>query len=617
MPLTPSSTRAAPLAGTAAALVALVVAPLLAFNLPPSSTVLNQAASFVGFGLWLAWAVGASPAGSTAGVNRYGAGASRQGTLALEAALALAILAALGAHFVAALPWSLALAPIAAVAAAGLVAFTAAWLAREERGAVATFRDFALGMVVACVLSSAVGLVQVFAPAWADGDVISPTYIDGRAVGNMRQPNHLSSLLLWGTVAAVWLGEARVVRKAASTALALLFLFVVVLTASRTGAVSMLLLLGWGALDKRLSRPARRLLVLAPLIYFAFWYATGVWADHTHHVFGGETRFSTQGDVSSSRIGIWSNTLALIRLHPWFGVGWGNFNFAWTLTPFPHRPVAFFDHTHNLVLQLLVELGIPLGASVCAALAWALWRAWQAARRAVRAEAPAGAAVLRAAAFMMVVLILVHSLLEYPLWYAYYLLPAAFAFGVALSRGGSDTLRRPADAATGVAPALASRAVPAPPRTRRLLFIGTALLALGGLASAADYARVVAIFAPGPWDTRSLPARIADGRRSVFFAHHADYAAATNAEHPAETMQSFATASHYLLDARLLQAWAVALDAAGDTDRARYLAQRLREFHNDQSAAFFEPCELPPAPDEALPFQCEAPHRAYRYEDFE
>ncbi len=576
----------------------------------------------------------------------------------------------LGAHLGASLPWSLALAPLAAVAAAALVAVTAAWLTRDAPQAVTTFRDFALGLVVACGLSCAVGLIQVFAPAWADGNLVSPTYIEGRAVGNMRQPNHLSSLLLWGTVAALWLGEARVVRKAASTALALLFLFVVVLTASRTGAVSMLLLLGWGALDKRLSRQARVLLVLAPLIYFVFWYATGVWADRTHHVFGGETRFSTEGDVSSSRIGIWSNTLALIRLHPWSGVGWGNFNFAWTLTPFPHRPVAFFDHTHDLVLQLLVELGIPLGLAVCAALGWALWRAWLGARRAVAAEAPPGAAVLRAAALMMVVLILVHSLLEYPLWYAYYLLPAAFAFGAALGAGSSatsastaaasvatnatgagtnstlaarlptvagtdgaspdtdspadrpdihpDTRRdtRPDTITAGLASPPTHTAAVAATRIRRLLVAGAFLLALGGLASAADYARVVAIFAPASWDTRSLPARIADGRHSLLFAHHADYAAATNTEHPAETLASFTTASHYLLDARLLQAWAVALDAAGDTDRARYLAQRLREFHNEQSTAFFEPCEVPPEPDEALPFQCEAPQRAYRFEDF-
>ncbi|HEY8710640.1 MAG TPA: polymerase, partial [Burkholderiaceae bacterium] len=113
-----------------------------------------------------------------------------------------------------------------------------------------------------------------------------------------------------------------------------------------------------------------------------------------------------------------------------------------------------------------------------------------------------------------------------------------------------------------------------------------------------------------------LAQRIDDGRRSVFFAHHADYAAATTAERPADVLQSFRRAPHYLLDARLLQAWATALNEAGETQRARYIAQRLREFHNVQSEPFFAPCEAPPKRGATLPFQCLAPTRQFDFEDF-
>ena len=34
---------------------------------------------------------------------------------------------------------------------------------------------------------------------------------------------------------------------------------------------------------------------------------------------------------------------------------------------------------------------------------------------------------------MLVVVVGLHSLLEYPLWYAYFLLPTAFALGLALA----------------------------------------------------------------------------------------------------------------------------------------------------------------------------------------
>ena len=566
---------------------------LLAFNLPPSSTFLNQAAALIGWGGWLLLLAGSLLTGSHSPhlASRSG------GLIALQAALALLLAAALASPLWAALPWSLALSSAALIGAAALAAQVAASVSRGGL-ALPAFRAFCIGMVVAGGLSCIVGLVQVFAPGWADGNFIAKSYIDGRAVGNMRQPNHLSSLLLWSTVAAVWLGEARVVRRWGSTLLALLFIFVVVLSASRTGALSMGLLLLWGALDKRLSRRARVLLVLAPLVYGLMWYGTGVWADATHHVFGGETRFTTKGDVSSSRLGIWSNTLALIRMHPWAGVGFGEFNFAWTLTPFPGRPVAFFDHTHNIVLQFLVELGIPLGLLVLGLLLYALVVATRHARQPAADDAAPGEAVLRPAAFLMVLLILLHSLLEYPLWYAYYLLPAAFAFGLCL-----------------VAPGVPRAAAAVPARTLRPLVVASLLLTMGGIASIADYYRVVVIFAP-PEGAPPLAQRIVDGRKSVFFAHHADYAAATTSEHPADVMPAFLRAPHYLLDARLLQAWATALDEAGDTQHARYLAQRLREFRNAQSAAFFAPCEAPPQPGVTLPFQCIAPTRMFSYEDF-
>jgi hypothetical protein len=139
---------------------------------------------------------------------------------------------------------------------------------------------------------------------------------------------------------------------------------------------------------------------------------------------------------------------------------------------------------------------------------------------------------------------------------------------------------------------------------------------LGGLFALYDYLGVVVIFAPPANVTSSLAERIAEGRQSRLFAHHADYAAATTAEHPSDALDAFSRAPHYLLDARLLEAWARALHEAGDDERARYLARRLSEFHNEQSDAFFAPCAEPPTTGATRPFQCQAPARPLDYEDF-
>jgi O-antigen ligase len=97
----------------------------------------------------------------------------------------------------------------------------------------------------------------------------------------------------------------------------------VVLTASRTGLVSVLILALWGLLDRRLSRPTRALLLAAPLVYALGWFGMALGRAVSHHAFGGATRLA-ETDVSGSRFGIWANTLALIRAHP--GPAWATAN---------------------------------------------------------------------------------------------------------------------------------------------------------------------------------------------------------------------------------------------------------------------------------------------------
>ena len=624
-----------------AALLAIALPALIAYNVPPSATFFNQAAAFIGWGVFLAVLAMALPPGVWP---------RSHGMASLLVALGLVLLAALAAPFWAALPWSLAWSNIGTILAAALVAIVAGALA-EAGGGAGGFRAFCIGLVVAGIASAAIGVVQVYAPQWTDGNWIAYTSLPGRAVGNLRQPNHLSSLLLWSIVAAVWLGETRAWPRPFTPLLALALLFVVVLSGSRTGALGTLTLAAWGVLDRRLSRPARVALIVAPLAYALLWEVAIEWAHLSRHAFGGETRFSAAGDVSSSRFAIWSNTFDLIRTHPWFGVGYGEFNFAWTLTPFPDRPVAFFDHTHDLPLQLAVELGLPLAAVVLLALAWALVWATRSAVAAGRVAA-VGTVPFDRAALVMVIMVAVHSLLEYPLWYAYFLLPTAFAWGLCLARPQAragevavdslmpmtgpmewrrSTTSTPAD--VDAPPELAPLAMPqetVPPeaarspsaasepsgRPSRPLLLASIALVLGGLFALYDYLGVVVIFAPPADVTSSLAERIAAGRQSRLFAHHADYAAATTAEHPSDALDAFSRAPHYLLDARLLEAWARALHEAGDDERARYLARRLSEFHNEQSDAFFAPCAEPPTTGATRPFQCQAPARPLDYEDF-
>ncbi|MBC7726041.1 MAG: O-antigen ligase C-terminal domain-containing protein [Microbacteriaceae bacterium] len=573
-----------------AAILAATIPTLLAYHQPPSATLLNQCLAVA---LWGAVAALLAPArivGSTA---------------PLLAALALVAAAAAASSGLGSLPLSLALQAIGLLAAAGVMVVAGAAAARRPSGPAA-FSALAWALLVAGVAGSVVAVIQVFLPAWADGPWIAPSGLVGRAVGNLRQPNHLCSLLLWALVAAVALHELRRLPRSVLWAVAALLVFAIELTASRTGAVGLLLLLLWGAFDRRLSPATRGLLVLTPVLYAGAYGAMAWVGEPSHLAIGASARLADGGGLSdltaggsspNSRLNIARNTWALIVAQPLLGVGFGEFNFAWSITAFPGRPTAFFDHTHSLPLQLAVELGLPLAGLVLLLLLTALVQAW---RRTARASGDAATAAR--ASLLLVLLIGLHSLVEYPLWYAYFLLPAALAWGFSLGAPAADGWVEPPGA----------RSAHQPLRRHAWLGAGAGLVvSAGGVLAALDYQRAVVIYAPGDGAV-SLAERVADGQRSRLFAHHADYAAATNPVPPDSAARGFVRAPHSLLDTRLMVAWARHLAVTGDVDRARWLAQRLREFRNPDADAFFEPCEG----GAQVEFQCQAPESAHDWREF-
>lgn len=569
--------------------IAVGLPTLIALNVPPSPTALNQVAAIAGWGLVLI-ALALHP---SVGASRFSP-LLRQ-TAPVVAALLLVLLATVVSNAVWQLPSALFLSAAAMVSVAIVVLLAGAWAPAPPTASL----GFMAALLAAGALSLPIALLQVFAPDAADGVWVARSGLPGRSVGNLRQPNHLATLLLWSATSAVPLLEMQLLegsrRRATRIALSALFallLFGVVLSGSRTGLVGVAILVLWGALDARLSRVSRALLIATPLVCAASWsllaLMTGLQAAAAP--LGAATRLG-EGDASGGRFSIWHDTLALIAQNPWFGVGFGEFNFAWTLTPFPQRHPAFFDHTHNLPLQVAVELGLPMAILVLALLGWGIWQAFDRSRR---VEGLHGAVVRTA--FVMVLLMALHSQLEYPLWYAYFLLPTAFAWGLCLGAG-------PVPASSPGAPASAG-----------WVRLAGAVLLVGAVATLWDYRRVAVIFAPGE-DAAPLAERIAEGRRSWFFAHHADYALVTTADRPVALPSAFERAPHYLLDTRLMIAWAQALAARGEVNRAHHLAARLREFHNPGSTAFFAPC------DDALvahkPFQCQPPERStHGWRDF-
>lgn len=570
-------------------LLAVLVPTLLAHHEPPSVTFFNQALAVLGWGLFVA-ALGGLPRASAHGPKGMAQSA-------LSAVLLICAAEAFGSAFVwGALPAGLGLMG-GGMALGALLTLRAGWRAGQSLGRLAIAEAFFGALTAAGVVGMVLALIQVFHPGWADGMLVAEPTMPGRAVGNLRQPNHFSTLLVFSCAGAGWLGARRRLPGWLASALVAFFIWGIVLTASRTGMVGMVFLTIWGIADKRLPKLLRATLIGAPVVYGLCWGGMWLWAHADQGVkFAAEARLHDGSDISSSRFKIWANVWDLIKANPWSGVGYGEFNLAWTFSPFPTRPIAFFDHTHNLPLQWAVEFGLPLTVTMLLLSALAAWALFVGLIKQDDSE-DAGILSTVGACSVIVAIAALHSLLEYPLWYSYFLLPTAFAWGLGLAIQAKP--RQPSASKPGLT----------------MLAAGV-LMAVLSLWCATDYWSAVNIYAPrkgaGPLDKR-----IEDGMKHVWWGYQADYAHVTSIdeEDPSLPPPAFKRTLHNLVDARLMVAYARSLAEHGQEDKGRYVVQRLKEFRNPLGDEFLSACKTQPEPGEALPFQCEPPKQNYDWRE--
>jgi Virulence factor membrane-bound polymerase, C-terminal/O-Antigen ligase len=259
---------------------------------------------------------------------------------------------------------------------------------------------------------------------------------------------------------------------------------------------------------------------------------------------------------TSQRLSLWRDVLTLIAHEPWLGVGFGQLNFVWTLTPFPARTPNVFDHAHSLPLQLAVEFGWPLTVLILTSVLYAL--------AAHRFNANSALGQRRWLALGMLAVVLLHSLFEYPLWFAHFLLPSALLLAL---------LARP----LGVASKAANTAALA--RTNWLARWPALPAAMGAIAvtwAALGYQQIVAIYRNATEPQRAT--QLAQTAQShALFGYYADYAAIMLAGDEADA-KLFSRPARAIIDERFLVAWSRSLMRENQPEAAAYLVARAREF---------------------------------------
>lgn len=244
-----------------------------------------------------------------------------------------------------------------------------------------------------------------------------------RPFANMGQPNQLATLLLWGLLACGWAVWRRVVGLATALLASSLLLFGLALTQSRTGALSLLVIVmaAWFWRRQWGMRAVPWCVTGLAGLYMVVLLALPLLRRFLLLDLPGSMGTRLDQEL---RPDLWRLLLDAAWQRPWVGHGVNQTVVAQASVadshPALHHP---FLQAHNLFLDFVLWVGIPLGILLTGCvLAWMITAA-------ARLRRPPEILY-----FMLVVVIGIHAMLEFPLHYAYFLLPTGLAMGALNAR---------------------------------------------------------------------------------------------------------------------------------------------------------------------------------------
>lgn len=423
----------------------------------------------------------------------------------------------------------------------------------------------------AALLSAMSGTAQyVFLPIpdW----LVFPLRDAGRVYANLRQPNHFATLMALGVVAVTGLawqlnqrayGFSKLIRLGVPFASVVWLGVACAMSASRTGMLMLWIIAVMAAVGRALPGIARWLPLAAAAAHSLAWNLF-IWLDErgvlpffavVRPMVGESAAQVGQRDISGTRFDIWRGLYEVTRQQGWFGGGWGSMNYEYFIHEVPKRMSLNLQNAHNVVLQMAIEQGW-LVTLVCLAtlvvLAWRARMAWM---------NPVGRLFLLAS-----VAIGIHSCLEYPLWYSYFLFPAAFAFGGCYGVG------------CNLARSEQNIAGPLPPEQRKPVFLWAALGMTTLLTVYMDYAKILPLFRN---ESSDVMTRLERAYQTRLFTNLVDYGAVANTPVTRQNAQKHYELSKRAIkvriDASMLVNLAIASSYLGKQDEAVFYLSRMRQ----------------------------------------
>ncbi len=295
---------------------------------------------------------------------------------------------------------------------------------RVELGLPLVVTALAAFLVVGAELNTLSGIIQHY--HWHTFlDSVVTVKTAAAVYGNIAQPNHFANYIALG-LASIGLLQARgSIRNWQAALLVTPMLFVMVLSGSRSAWFYLIFIAGMSYLWQRRDKVYLPLMKysLSLLLCFALMHLV-VQIPWLAGVGGVTTLDRMFGEVGSGgiRLYLWKESLLIFMHFPFLGSGFGQF--AWQhfqLSAELHNMsiVGLYNNAHNLVMQLAAETGLAGLSILFATLGMWFMQALKVQRT-----------IYHWWGFCILAVLGIHSLLEYPLWYAYFIGIAAISLGL-------------------------------------------------------------------------------------------------------------------------------------------------------------------------------------------
>ena len=301
-------------------------------------------------------------------------------------------------------------------------------LSVEKLDRESIFTGFSIVLLLCGTLTGIIAICQ-----WLTLDAYIPGMVNMqnavRPYANFAQPNNMATFLVMSLLGCLYLYEKQKLKTWITCLCSLIMLLALALSQSRTSWVACCCILIYGAYQQY--KGFIRLKWYYALAWFGLFIGFILILPAVTQLIGQITdaNIAQTKDVIAratgdmSRLAIWEQMLHAIADRPWFGYGWNQTSVAYTLVSDHFQGPVWIRSAHNFILDFVLWNGLLIGLPFLAYLGY--W-GYQLNKHVNSVESVIG--------ILMIGAVLIHSMLEFPQYYAYFLLPVGFIIGLVQSQ---------------------------------------------------------------------------------------------------------------------------------------------------------------------------------------